>query len=459
MRARYPSWSAVLAILLITGCDTARTGKHEDCVPVAASGTARPRDAEATGLLALGVPKGQVGPYKGAGYVVLVPDYGKGVDPASRRRIDQASPGVPGEPVSRGGFGEAVATGDFDHDGHSDLAVGASGASRGLVSSGSVTIVFGARGGLSGQAVTLAASKECRSFGGALTVGDFNADSFDDIVAECDYGTVQIIHGTADLRLRSPVRTVLDSGIEEAAGITGLAAGDVTGDGDDDLVVEAGVDDPADAGYQINVIAGSARGLTRAIGQGRSPRVENLTDLGVGDVDRDGHADVVAKDGSEVTVYPGTSRGLNTRGAYIGFRNRGFIDSLAVGDVNGDGHADVALGTAQDVGGITAGSVTVLYGGASGISGTGAQVIAEGKDGAPGVAEDRDGLGTAVALADLDGDRRAELAASAPAEHQGRGAVMVLRGTAAGVGTRGGVMMCGAPHTSLGGVLDGRPYP
>jgi hypothetical protein len=101
----------------------------------------------------------------------------------------------------------------------------------------------------------------------------------------------------------------------------------------------------------------------------------------------------------------------------------------------------------------------VLYGGAGGISGTGAQVIAEGKDGAPGVAGDRDGLGRTVALADLDGDRRVELTASAPAESQGRGAVLVLRGTAAGVATRGGVMMCGAPHTSLGGVLDGRPYP
>jgi hypothetical protein len=428
-------------------------------VPVATPGTARPPNAEATGLLALGVPKGQVGPHKGAGYVVLVPDYGKGVDPANRLRIDQASPGVPGEPVSRNGFGEAVATGDFDHDGHFDLAVGVRGASRGLVSSGSVTIVFGARGGLSGQAITLAASKECRSFGGALTVGDFNADSFDDLAAECDYGTVQIIYGTADLRLRPPGRTVVDSGNEEAGTITGLAAGDVTGDGYDDLALEAGIDDPADAGYEINVIAGSARGLTRAIGQGRSPRVDGLTDLGVGDVDRDGHADVVAKDGAEVTVYPGTSRGLDTGGTYIGFRAREFIDSLAVGDVNGDGHADVALGTAQGMRGVWPGSVTVLYGGAGGISGTGAQVIAEGKDGAPGVAGDRDGLGRTVALTDLDGDKRAELTASAPAESHGSGAVLVLRGTAAGVATRGGVMMCGAPHTSLGGVLDGRPYP
>jgi hypothetical protein len=459
MRARHLSWSAVAIGLLITGCDTAQPGRHEDCVPVATPGTARPPNAEATGLLALGVPKGQVGPYKGAGYVVLVPDYGKGVDPANRRRIDQASPGVPGEPVSHAGFGEAVATGDFDHDGHSDLAISTTGVGRGPIHPGSVTIVFGARGGSYGQVVTLGVSKDCWSFGGILSVGDFNADSFDDLAAECDAGTVQVIYGAAGLRLRPPERADLDSGPEEPAGITGLAAGDVTGDGYDDLVVEVGVDDPADAGYEINVIAGSARGLTRAIGQGRSPRVDNLTDLGVGDVDRDGHADVVAKDGSEVTVYPGTSRGLDTGGAYIGFRAPGSIDSLAAGDVNGDGHADVALGTAQDVGGVTAGFVTVLYGGASGISGTGAQVIAEGKDGAPGVAEDRDGLGTTVALADLDGDRRAELVASAPAESHGRGAVMVLRGTAAGVGTRGGVMMCGAPHTSLGGVLDGRPYP
>jgi FG-GAP repeat/FG-GAP-like repeat len=458
MRARCLSWSAVVIGLLITGCDTAQPGRHEDCVPVAAPGTARPPNAEATGVLALGVPKGQVGPYKGAGYVVLVYDYGKGVDPASRRRIDQASPGIPGEPVNRGGFGEAVAAGDFDHDGHSDLAVSAPGVRRGPILASSVTIVFGAHGGSSGQAVTLATSKECWSFGGVLTVGDFNNDSFDDLAAECGAGTVQIIYGAADLRSRSPERADLGSGTEEPGGIARLAAGDVTGDGYDDLVVESGVDDPADAGYEINVIAGSPRGLTREIGQGRSPRAMNLTDLGVGDVDRDGHADVVANVGPEtaVTVYPGTSRGLDTGGAYVGFRPDGSIDSLAMGDVNGDGHADVAYGTSQGVRGIIAGSVTVLYGRAGGISGTGAQVIAEGKDGAPGSAKAKAGLGRRVALGDLDGDGRAELAASAPSQNHGRGAVLVLRGTAAGVGTKGAVMMCGGPHTSLGSVLGGR---
>ena len=456
MRARYLSWSAVLIGLLITGCDTAQPGRHEDCVPVATPGTARPPNAEATGVLALGVPKGQVGPYKGAGYVVLVSDYGKGVDPASRRRIDQASPGVPGEPVTRGGFGEAVITGDFDHDGHSDLAVGATGDRRGLVSSGSVTIVFGARGGPSGQAITLAASKECRSFGGSLAVGDFNADDFDDLVAECDNGTVQIIYGTNGIRTRPPARTDLDAGFVDPAEMAGLAAGDLTGDGYDDLVVESGLDDPADAGYGISVIAGSPRGLTRKIGP--SPRAYGVTDLGVGDVDRDGHADLVADVGSEaaLTVYPGTSRGLDTRDAYKAIRDHGAIDSLAVGDVNGDGYADVAFGTAQDTGGLAPGLVTVVYGRAGGLAGGREQVIRQGKDGAPGVAEDRDGLGRTVALADLDGDRRAELLASAPSENHGRGAVMVLRGTAAGIGTKDGVMMCGAPHTGLGSVLGGR---
>ena len=128
-----------------------------------------------------------------------------------------------------------------------------------------------------------------------------------------------------------------------------------------------------------------------------------------------------------------------------------------MGDVNGDGHADVAYGTSQGVGGIIAGSVTVLYGAAGGISGTGAQVIAEGKDGAPGSAKVKNGLGRRVTLGDLDGDGHADLAASAPSQNHGRGAVMVLHGTAAGVSTRGGVLMCGAPHTNLGNVLDGRP--
>ncbi|HZE31460.1 MAG TPA: FG-GAP and VCBS repeat-containing protein [Actinoallomurus sp.] len=175
-------------------------------------------------------------------------------------------------------------------------------------------------------------------------------------------------------------------------------------------------------------------------------------------MDRDGHADLVADVGSEaaLTVYPGTSRGLDTRDAYEAIRDHGATDSLAVGDVNGDGYADVAFGAAQDTGGLAPGLVTVVYGRAGGLAGGREQVIQQGKDGAPGVAEDRDGLGRTVALADLDGDRRAELAASAPSENHGRGAVLVLRGTTAGLGTKGGVMMCGAPHTSLGSVLGGR---
>jgi FG-GAP repeat len=456
MRARQLSWSAVLAGLLITGPGSARLGTHDGCVPVATPGTARPRNAEATGLLALGVPKGQVGPYKRAGYAVVVYDYGKGVAPASRRRIDQASPGVPGDPVTRGGFGAAVASGDFDHDGHADLAIGAASDARSPAPPGSVTIVFGTRGGPSAQALTLAASKECRSFGGGLTVGDFNSDTFDDLAAECDNGTVQIIYGTAGLRLRPPVRTDLDPGFADPAEMVGLAAGDVTGDGYDDLLVESGIDDPADAGYEIRVIAGSPRGLTHTVGP--SPRAAGATDLGVGDVDRDGHADLVADVGSEaaLTVYPGTSGGLDTHGAYEAIRDHGAIDSLAVGDADGDGYADVAFGSAQDTGGLAPGLVTVVYGHAGGLAGGREQVIRQGRDGAPGRAEGRDGLGRTVALADLDGDRRADLAASAPSENHGRGAVMVLRGTAAGIGTKDGVMMCGAPHTSLGSVLGGR---
>lgn len=288
MRIRYLGCCVGLAGLAIAGPGTA-SGRpvHTSCVHAVAAVPAR-----ATGdrLLAVGVPDGRVGSIAKAGYVVVT----YGADPENRRLIRQASPGIPGDPAPRGGFGSSVASGDFDHDGHPDLAIGAS---RGRT--GSVTLVFGSASGPSGGAVALTASAypRCPSYGRGLAAGDFN----------------------------------------------------------------------------------------------------------------------------------------------------------------GDGYTDAAFGTAQDLGGRSAGSVTVLYGGRSGLSGTGAQRIRQGENGAPGRAERKDGMGRFLALADLNGDGHADLAASAPSENHGSGAVLVFPGTSSGVATEGATMMCGAPHTGFGSVLAARP--
>ena len=444
MRVRHAGWYAVLAGLALTGCDAAPHGTRASCPQATTPASSR---APGPGLLAMGVPKGRVGAYTKAGYVVVANSTG------DRRQLSQASPGVPGDPVARGGFGAAVTAGDFDHDGRLDLAVASSGGDD-TFHSGSVTILPAA-----GRPVVLAApaDRECREFGDSLAAADFDGDRYDDLAIACASGLVQVVYGRADLQGVTPSR--VDPGSELVTENAALAAGDVTGDGHADLVVESGIDDPADAGYEINVVAGSPRGLTSKVG--RTAVATDPADVGVGDIDRDGRAEVVVDDGVKpgLWVYPGTPQGMDTAHAYDGTaalaHGHGYIDSIAVGDVNGDGHADVALGSAENSGGISAGSVTVLFGRSDGLTGAGAQRVRQGSDGVPGSAGDEDGLGGSVAFTDLDGDGRAELAAAAPWEAHGAGSVIIMPGTPSGAGTKGAVMLCGAPHTSLGAVLGG----
>ena len=92
----------------------------------------------------------------------------------------------------------------------------------------------------------------------------------------------------------------------------------------------------------------------------------------------------------------------------------------------------------EDVGTVgNTGAVTVLYGGANGLTGAGAQQIGQDTGGMPGTSEANDAFGTATALADVTGDGRADLTAGSPGENGTDGAVWVLRGTTTGLSLSG----------------------
>ncbi|HEX2417812.1 MAG TPA: FG-GAP repeat protein, partial [Micromonosporaceae bacterium] len=98
--------------------------------------------------------------------------------------------------------------------------------------------------------------------------------------------------------------------------------------------------------------------------------------------------------------------------------------SLTAGDVSGDGRDDLAVGAIYDWDdlGWSTGSVTMLYGGADGLTGTGAQRWSKDTTGVPGSGgsfdpetdDDSDLFGYQVVLADINGDGRADLATAAP---------------------------------------------
>ncbi|SCF83014.1 FG-GAP repeat-containing protein [Streptomyces sp. Ncost-T10-10d] len=146
-----------------------------------------------------------------------------------------------------------------------------------------------------------------------------------------------------------------------------------------------------------------------------------------------------AAGGGLVGVVRGTAHGLAPRATLIGQNTPGvpgtgesgdrFGTDVSVGDVTGDGYADVVTGVpGEDLAGRTdVGTFAVLKGSASGLAGAGAQVLSQNTAGVPGTAENGDRFGSRTAVVG------GHVAVSAPEENNGSGAVWVFPGTSSGV--------------------------
>jgi fibronectin-binding autotransporter adhesin len=130
------------------------------------------------------------------------------------------------------------------------------------------------------------------------------------------------------------------------------AAGDVTGDGIDDLVVSFG----AGADPIVAVFDGATGGLTRAF-LAFPNFYKGGVNVAVGDVNNDGFADIVVTPEvgviSLVRVFDGrTSAQTAEFLAFPSFYTGGA--RIAVGDITGDGFADIVAGTATQAGFVAA---------------------------------------------------------------------------------------------------------
>jgi hypothetical protein len=364
--------------------------------------------------LVIGVPNGEVNGRK-AGRIEVVYGSPGGPAPGNREVIDLGSTAVKG-----GRFGASLASGDFDKDGYTDLAVGAPGKGR---DPGSVAVVFGSDRGLSGRTVLLPTPSSAWGFGARLAAGDFNRDGYHDLAAADQY-SLWVTYGGREARAGRPTwRTVL----RRTTDIGPLASGDVTGDGFADLAVVHSVDDPADEATGV-VYRGSPTGLADRM-DGTFPGW-GVGDVAIGDFDRDGYGDIVAgnswEDAEEPTGQFYLIRGsatrlpespvhwtINSPGMPKGPQDAsGFGSALATGDVDGDGYADVVVGAD----GGQMGAAFVLHGGRGGLTTRGAQVYGPKP---PGTPDDWvQGFGQEVALADLNGDGADELAVATRAKER-----------------------------------------
>ena len=385
--------------------------------------------------LAIGDPDQEVGgqPRQGAFWVI----YGStaGLDPGSAIELDQSGFSSTPPPADTGLLGAALASGDFDHDGYDDLAVGWPGmtdiahcvAPR---KQGQVLVFFGSASGIStsghgvfgGGPITVSQIDCSARFGSALAAGSFDGDAFD------------------DLAVGAPGETALGNGAGPDAGAVYAFPGSSSG--------------PTTVGYSLWSQAGPVAG---------SPESGDSfgSSLAVGNFNGDPYDDVVVGvpfesvsgvggAGAFVLLY-GAAGGLTATGSRVVTQNTPGVSNtaesadffgsvLATGDFDHDGFDDLAAGVpAEDLGASgsqqDAGIVQVFGGSSSGLKPAGDQLVSRNSPGIPRAPASFEHFGGALAAGDVNGDGATDLVVGVEGQKNGAlgsvGAIQLLLGAPA----------------------------
>ena len=333
---------------------------------------------------------------------------------------------------------------DFNGDGVVDLAAGQPGAEEG--GPGRVVVRYGTGTGFGTDETVLQhprAADGNERFGAALASADVDRDGYADLVVGASgfyadrsaYGSVTVFHGSPD-------------GLHEAAATTAawprradgdlvsfgasVVVADLDSDGWPDLAVGAPDDDgdPVPDRSFVAVLWGGPGGFDAS----RATTIAHPSGarwfgelLAVGDVNADGHPDLVESNGSSepgphVSFLPGSSTGPHTARVV----STGWATSIAVGEVTGDRYPDVVLGRAYDRYAVDrrkpyvgSGRVLLMRGSAAGPRS--AVSVTQDSPGVPGRGEYGDFFGQAVAVVDVNRNGRSEVVVGVPGEDVGSG--------------------------------------
>lgn len=400
--------------------------------------------------------------------------------------------------------GHGATRSDFDGDGIDDIAAFANGAQ------GGVTVTYSSapvRDYLSTEMVGLAG---CVCFGTEMTTGNFNGDKYDDLaigdLSEGDVkqkgrqaGAVWIFPGGPGGLQVDAVKHVNQS-TPGAPGTSAdgdwfgsaLAAGDITGDGRDELLV--GLPDKKVAGQDeagaVVVLKGSSAGIVTSgakwIDQNTSgvPGAAETTDhfgsaIAVGKLDKNKYRDVVIGSSGEdaggssgsglVTQFWGSSAGVSFKkvtavsavsAAAAAQRKDTYLSrfgaALAIADTNGDGHGEVIVGDEDaQVGRMNGGVVVSLTARSTGLSIKKMIILSRQDKNIAGTPKAYDGFGESIAAGDVTGDGIADVLVGVPGADVGKakdaGSVVLLRGSSKGLtGSRSQTLTqssAGVPNT------------